>query len=341
MPGIVFTESSNLNNSIYGAVQAPVQEIILNKAKTMEERETAMKHVFKFTNSEHFAESYTDLTSMGGFMPTPEAGAVNITGMQEGFAKIIKNFSWTNSFRISPEIIEDSKAVDLKARPEAFVAAYYATRERFAAAAIGAALQGQTAFTFGGMSFDASSADGVAAFAAAHPSAVDAGYTQSNICSNALTADNLGLVETAMQNLKDDNGESLTIAPTTIVIPNLAAAKKAAFVAAGSYSDPTNDTGAFNYQVGRWNIVVWQQLNDYLPASMVASGAFPWFLVDEDYKEDVGGAIFQDRKALAVDSYEDKNTYCNIWRGRARFGVGIKDFRAMFAGGIASASALS
>lgn len=341
MANIVFTESSGLNNSIYGNVQAPIQEIILNKAKSIEERNQMISKIFKETNSTHFAESYTDMTAMGGFAPTAEGGALNIDGMQEGFAKTLHNVTWTNSFGISREMIDDSNVIDLKSRPEAFVASYYASREKFGAALIGNALQGNSSFTFKGRVFDAKAADGQAMFYASHPSVVDSAYTQSNICSNALTADNLGLVETAMQNLKDDMGESLNIAPTTIVIPNTADAKKAAFAAAGSYSDPTNDYDAFNYHVGRWTIIVWNALNDYIPANMVASGAFPWILLDEDYNQSVGGAIFQTREALSIDSYEDKNTYANIWRGRARFAAGFKDFRAMYAAGIASASALS
>ena len=337
MAGIVFSESSNLANSIYGAVQAPIQEIILSKAESIEQRGSIVDKLFKKTSSTHFAENYAELTSMTGFAPTPENGALNIGGMQEGFSKTLHNVTWTNSFRISREMIEDAQAVSMRDRPEAFIDSFYRTRDKFCAALIGSALSGNATFTFGGTGFDAKSADGQCAFYASHPSAVDSSYTQSNVCSNTLSAANLGLVETAMQNLKDDNGESLPIAPNTIVIPNTAAAKAAAFAAAGSYSDPTNDYDAFNYHVGRWNIVVWNTLNDYVDMS----NSTPWFLIDTEYSQMFSSLIFQEREALSIDSYEDKNTYANIWRGRARFAAGVKDWRGIYAAGVYGATALT
>lgn len=338
MPGIVFSEASGLNDTLFGKVQGPVQEIILSKAKSMEERSTAIDRLFKKTTSTHFGETYSELTSMDGFMPTPENGALNIAGMQEGFKKFLQNVNWTNSFRISRNMIDDTDVISLKDRPEAFIASYYTSRERFAAALVGGALSEKATVKVGKMVFDATAADGLSLFNAGHKSAVDAGYTQSNICSNTLSAANLGLVETAHQNLKDDNGMSLKICPTTIVIPNTAKAKADAFAAIGSDKDPTTSNNAFNYQVGRWNLLIWQELNDFVTTT---STTYPWFLIDEDYNKTFGSMILQERQALEVDSYEDKSSYANIWRGFSRFTGGFKDWRGVFAGGISSADALS
>ena len=60
--------------------------------------------------------------------------------MQEGFDKFLEHMTWKNSFSLSREIVEDSKLMDLKKQPAAFVAGYYRTRERFGAALFGAAI---------------------------------------------------------------------------------------------------------------------------------------------------------------------------------------------------------
>jgi hypothetical protein len=41
------------------------------------------------------------------------------------------------------------------------------------------------------------------------------------------------------------------------------------------------------------------------------------------------GAVWFDRKPLEVRSYKDDKTEANVWVGRARFGAGYGDFRAM------------
>lgn len=337
MPNIIFSESSGVADSAFGKAQAPIQEIVLSTSKTREETEAAYKHIFKMTKSTHYAEKYAGFTGFKGFAPTPENGANHRDGMQETFGKILENVRWTNEFVISHEMVEDSDIMNFRERPETFVNSYYDAREDYAAATIGNALSGKASMTFGGMTFDLTCADKLPLFHAAHPSAINASMTQSNVCSNPLTAANLDLVETAHQNLRDDHGKSLNIAPMTLVIPNTAYAKRAAFAAAGSERDPVSSNNAFNYQVGRWNILVWQGLNDYVTTN---GETFPWFTLDEVYNERFSSAIFQDRSDLRLNSHIDESNWANVWSGIARFVAGFKDFRAFFAGGVSGAAAL-
>lgn len=338
MPNIVFSEASGVADSIYGKSQAPIQEFVLSTAKTREETETAYKKLFKMTRSTHYGEKYSGLTGMNGFAPTAENGANNIDGMRETFSKTLENIRWTDSFRISREMIDDATVISLAERPQAFVDGFYYTREEYAAALFGAALSGKDKITFKGFTCDVTGADNLPLFHAAHPSVINSSNVQSNVCSNVLSAEALDLVETAHQNLRDDNMKSLHIAPSTIVIPNTAKAKRIAFAAAGSERDPVTNNNAFNYQVGRWNILVWQGLNDFVETD---GEQFPWFLIDEAYNQKYGTAIFQDRTDLEINSYIDNNTHANIWTGYARFVAGFKDFRGVFAGGVAGAAALA
>lgn len=338
MANIIFSESSGVADSVFGKSQAPIQEFILSTAKTREETESAYKRIFKMTRSTHYAERYGGTTGFKGFRPTAENGANNRDGMQETFAKTLNNIRWTDEFVVSHEMVEDSLIMDFRERPQGFIDGYYDTREDYAAAVIGNALMGKSSFNYYGTECDITGADGLPLFHAAHPSVINASNVQTNVCSNPLSAEALDLVETAHQNLRDDHMKSLTIAPMTLVIPNTAKAKRIAFAAAGSEKDPTTANNAFNYQVGRWNILVWQKLNDYVE---IDGEDFPWFTLDEAYNQRFSTAIFQDRSDLQIKSHIDDSNWANVWSGIARFVAGFKDFRGVFAGGVNGAAALA
>lgn len=328
MANIVFSESSGLNDSIYGKIQAPIQMCITKRAEAFEQ-ESQIERIYTKTTSTHFAESYTSLTAMSGFEPINENGAAPTDGMQEGYRKLLENCDWADTFRISKRMMMDAQVVDMKSRPEQFVAGYYRTRERFAAALLGAATTGAVSVTFGGHQFDTTAADKECLFSGAHPSILDSSYTQANVFTNAMSDKDLGLVETAMQNFCGDNGELLGVSPDTIIIPNTEAAKSAVFAAIGSDKDPDTANNGFNYQFARWNVIIWPYLNQF-----VSAAASPWILMDSDYNKTYRGAVFQERSDLEIDSYEDKATWANVWRGFARFTAGFHDWRAFACGGI-------
>jgi phage major head subunit gpT-like protein len=333
MPNITFTEASGLNDSIYGKSQAPIRMLIETNAEAFE-KSSILDKVFAMEKSTHYGEKYTTLTAMDEFEPVGENGSHPVAGMQEGYAKILENMTWKNSFSISREIIEDSKNIDLRKKPTQFVTSYYRTRERFGAALYGAAIGGGTTFTFGGKTFDAKSADGSALFATNHPSKVK-GAAQSNKFADTFSADALAYAESAMQNFRGDNGEVLAVAPDTILIPNDAALKKAVFEAIGADKDPDTANNGFNYLFGRWRVIVWAYLNEFISA-----GVKPWILLDSSYNTTYGGAIFQDRTPLEVRSSIDEDTDANIWRGYSRFTDGFNDWRFAAVGGISGGTTL-
>ena len=150
---------------------------------------------------------------------------------------------------------------------------------------------------------------------------------------NAFSADGLGLVETAMQNYKDDKGNILGVVPDTIVIPNQMSLKKAVFACIGADKDPATSNNGFNYQFGRWNVIVdpyWQP----------ADGTSPWIVLSSQYNEDNIGAVWFDRKPLTLKADEDPATWNMVWRGRARFSAGFNDWRAFAIGGVATGTEL-
>lgn len=328
---MIFSEGSGLNDSIYGKVQAPIR-LYLESREEAYEKESCLKQIFGEQKSNNWAEGYSGLTGFQGFKPVGENGAYPQEEVQEGHTKVIVNQTFKDSFAISREMIDDDKTGAMKKRPEGFLKGYYRTQERLGAALLAGAVSGSTAVNFEGMAFDAKCADGGALFSKTHAAKVK-GAAQSNLFSNELTAEDLGKLETAMQNFRGDTGELLGIAPKTIVIPNDAALKKAAFEAVGSIDDPASSNNAFNYQYGRWNVVVWPYLNEFL-----AAGVKPWFLLDKDFSDLVGCLIWQNRKELEVKS-EIAGNDANVWKGYARFGAGFGDWRGVCVGGITGGTA--
>lgn len=334
MANITFSEGSGLNDSIYGKSQAPLRMLIESKAEAFEEK-SILNEVFMMDESKHWAEKYSTLTAMDGFSPVGENGAYPVDGMEEGFSKTLEHMTWKNSFAISREIMEDGKLLDLKKKPVGFVKSYYRTRESLGAALFGAAMNKSATAAFRGRNFDTTCADGLTLFHKEHLSKVSA-MKQTNMFANGFSADALAYVETAMQNFKGDNDDLVNVTPNTILIPNDPGLKKAVFAAIGADKDPDTANNGYNYQFGRWNVLIWNYLNPF-----VAEGTAPWILADLDYNNEYGGAIFTDRTPLDVRSSIDENTDANVWRGYARFTAGFNDWRAFAIGGVVGGTELA
>ena len=245
--GIVFSEGSGLNDSIYGKCQAPIRMFLEQRGEEME-KNSLLNDLFLMGTSENYGDMFTTMTAMEGFEPVGENGAYPGDSMQEGYSKLIVYETWKDSFTISKEMIEDAKLMDMKKQPAAFMTAYKRTREKFGAAIYGGAMMGSTSITFKNKSFDIKCADGQALFSTAHPAKVSGG-NQCNKFSNTFSADALGLVEAAMHLYRGDRGEILDVAPSTILIPESAAMKKAVFAAIGADKNPTDATNAFQLPV--------------------------------------------------------------------------------------------
>lgn len=334
MAELIFTEASGLQDSVYGKSQDPIRMFIEKRAEAFEAQSVVNK-IFVQDKSNNYAEKYTAMTAMSGFQPVGENGNYPSDMMQESFAKVLEHETWKDSFRISQEMVEDSKLIDLKKQPAAFITAYYRTREQFGAALLAGAVGGSKTVTFAGKSFHCTSADAEALFSKAHPAKGEGVAAQSNMFAEAFSADALGAVESEMQDFRGDTGEILDVAPDTIIIPNVHTLKKAVFEAVGADKDPNTANNGFNYQFGRWNIIVWPYLNQYL-----SSGATPWILMDSRYNEEYAGAVWLDRIPLTVHSTIDDETDANVWRGRARFIAGFNDWRAFAVGGITGGTEL-
>lgn len=333
MAQIIFGKMSGLNDSIYGKSEAPIKAFLEENVKAYTDMSFVEK-VFKMMSSDNYGEKLTSLTSLAqGFMPVGEGGAYPKDDRQEGYSKFMEHETWKDSFTVTKEMMEDSKLLDLnRTGAKGFIDAYALTREKYGASILVGAVNG-TSTTFRGMKVDCTCNDGLSIFSTAHTSSTGNADVQSNKFSNEFDEDALGLVETAMQNFYDDNGEVLTVAPDTIIIANDAAMKKKVFAAIGADKDPNTSNNAFNYVFGRWNVITSPYLNG-LP-----KGA--WILEDSKYNDNYNGLIWFDRIPLTISSYIDENTDNNVWKGRSRFVAGCNDWRGIAVAGITGGTTLS
>lgn len=332
MANITFAEGSGLADSVFGKSQAPIRLFIEKKGEAFEQQ-SIVKEIFSMETSKHFGEKLTSMTAMDGFKPVGENGEYPVDGMQEGYSKFLEHVTWKDKFSISREMVDDSVTMELRKQPAAFTAGYYRTREKFGAALLGAAIDKAVAATYGGKSFDTKSADGVCLFDKAHPSKVSK-KTQTNQFADAFSNDALAAMECAMQDFRGDNDEVLDVAPATIIIPNQYQLKKDVFAAIGADKDPATANNGFNYNFGRWNVIVWPYLNQFIKA-----GTAPWILMDGEYNNEKKGAVWFDRVNLEVRS-EIASNDANEWKGYARFTAGFNDWRAFAVGGVAGGSTL-
>ena len=333
MANITFTEGSGLQDSIFGKSQEPIKMFLEKRGEAFEQA-SMLPELFNISPSNHWGEKFTTMTAMEGFQPVGENGDYPVDGMQEGFSKFLEHMTWKNSFSLSREIVEDGKLMDLKKQPAGFITSYYRTREKFGAALLGAAITGATSTKFYGKTFSTLGADGKCLFAKEHPSALGK-KKQSNLFADGFSSDALAAAESAMQDFRGDNEEVLDVAPTTILIPNEYTLKRDVFAAIGADKDPNTANNGFNFNFGRWNVIVWPYLNQFITA-----GTKPWVLLDSKYNETYGGAVWNDRIQLAVRSTIDENTDANVWRGRSRFNAAFNDWRFAAIGGVATGNAL-
>ena len=334
MADIVFSEASGLQDSIYGKCLYPLRMLIESQAEAFEQ-ESIVKKLFNMEKSDKFAEQITGMTSMAGPKPVGEGGDYVTDGFQEGYSSVFQHVTWKDQFEVTEEMIDDNRIIQLKAAPTGFVKAWNRTREMFGARLFGSAMAATTgSFKVNGFTFSTKTADGQNLFATGHTSKTGKGSTQSNRYEDAFSADALAAMEAAMQGFKDDNGVILDVSPDTIVIPNDWALKKAVFAAIGADKDPDTANNGANYIFGRWNVVIWPYLNQF-----ITSGTAPWMLMDSTYNKVNYGNAWFDRKPLTINQKIADNDNL-LTKGKGRWSAGFHDWRAFAVGGISDGTAL-
>lgn len=251
---VIFSKASGVNDSFFGKSQEPIKAFIEKHVEEFE-KNSMLNKVFVTEQSKNFAEKFTYKTKLGNFADVGENGVYPRSLVQEGYAKVLEPHEWKNQFAVTQTMLEDSKLFDLKGEMLGFSDGYNRTKEQFGAALLSGAAD--KSVTFGGKTYDTTSADGAALFSAAHTSVTDGYADQCNLFGDAFSYDVLCAMEEAMQNFRDDDGNLVNICPDTLIIPNDYKLRKAVFEAIGAEGIPGTANNSFNYQFGSWNVIIW------------------------------------------------------------------------------------
>lgn len=319
-----FSKNSNVNDSIFGKSQAPIKAFLEEQDEAFSKM-SIIPYVFTEDTTTNYAEKYGYETALQNFEPVGENGAYPISGFQEGYSKTIEPDEWKNSFRVTQQMMEDAKFGKIKSQSKGFMLSYYRTKELFASSILNSGMNTSMVFGATGKTFDITCADGQPIFSLNHPSKTGRTGVQSNIFNLPFSYDNLNKVEEAMHYFTDDDGNLLSMNPDTIVISDRAKIKKAVFDAIGSDGTPGTANTGYNYNFGRWNVVI----SPYIDRGITGTNDDSWFLIDRDYNEAAYGLIWLKRIELAINSYVDENTDANIFKGRSRYGAGANNWRVI------------
>lgn len=339
MAGILLTQESGFADSLYGKSAAPIHMMMEQSLEAFEQR-SALNKIFSMRSSKHYAEKMTALSALDDFSPTGENGAYTDSSFEEVFDQTLQHTTWKNRMSISAELIEDNNTGIMKTRAAKFTQSYGRTRERFGAALIAGATG--TSIQFGGKTFKTTCSDGLPLFSTAHPNFYDvrdnvknSKRAQSNLFAGEFSVSILDELEARMQNFVGDKDEILGLVPDTIIIPNDAKQKRDVFAAIGAEYDPNSSNNGFNFQYGRWNVIIWPYWQ-----RKAGSTDKPFILMDSSFNDLDGTAVWFDRVPLKVKAFVDDKNDAGVYQGRARFSAGFNNWRGMLMGGVSTGTAL-
>lgn len=344
---VIFNIDEAVRNSAFNILQEPFKMKMTKELEAFEKK-SILPYLYVMQTMDTFQEEYRSKTSMDGFKPTEDMEVAGLSDFEESYRMVMRVQTWTNSFAVSKQTIEDNQLQQINPQAMGFVTSYYRTRENYGVRMLGAALGEDYApykikASVQGLGND--TADGtvegtrVAYFKKDHKT-VGGKYTQSNKfkTSAALTvdgsdpeeesklADLIGQIDSIMSTYKGDKGEIIPTDIDTIIIAEDFRLKDTLQRALKSrYNERMGGNGE-NLFYGKYELVVCPYLNQLDAFSETKKGIL---LVSRSKNRECLGAVWKDRTPLEIRSYIDNGTQANIWAGRSRFGVTFGDFRAM------------
>ena len=344
---VIFNIDEAVRNSAFNILQEPFKMKMTKELEAFEKK-SILPYLYVMQTMDTFQEEYRSKTSMDGFKPTEDMEVAGLSDFEESYRMVMRTQTWTNSFAVSKQTIEDNQIQQIHTQAMGFVTSYYRTRENYGVRMLGAALGEDYApykikAAVQGLGND--TADGtvegtrVAYFKKDHKT-VGGKYTQSNKfkTSAALTvdgsdpeeesklADLIGQIDSIMSTYKGDKGEIIPTDIDTIIIAEDFRLKDTLQRALKSrYNERMGGNGE-NLFYGKYELVVCPYLNQLDAFSETKKGIL---LVSRSKNRECLGAVWKDRTPLEIRSYIDNGTQANIWAGRSRFGVTFGDFRAM------------
>lgn len=366
--GIIFNIEESVRNSGFNVLQEPIK-MILDKQVEAYEKESIIDKFFVKKTTDRYMEEYRSLTAMDGFKPTEDMEVAPISDFEESYFQQFTFQTWTNSFVISKQTMEDGNMNNINGGALNFIKSHGRTRELYAVRVIGAALGNEypeykiLAKTGKGMDTTTGEIEGEKQvyFHKAHKtvklrdgrvfdkdgnvvakgtpdakpyieqsnkfSIADLDMTSGKVADlEEKVLDVLGQVEAKMAVYKDDKGNIIPVEVDTIFVgKNYRLVDVLKRGLQSRYGAAMGGNGV-NTQYGKYTIVECPYLSGIDGFKDADNGLI---LASSSRNQEGLGAAWFDRKPLEVRSYKDDKNEANVWAGRARWGAGFGDFRAM------------
>ena len=347
--GIIFNIEQSARLSDFNILQEPIKMILDNEVEAFE-KGSIIPEVFVQKTTDRYMEEYRSSTSMDGFKPTEDMEVAGISDFEESYFQQFTTQIWTNSMVISKQTMEDNKMMDIDTKSMGFIKSYGRTREQYAVAMIGAGLGNTYAdlkiYAKAGKGMDTVDGDIEGTrqqyFHNAHKTVKLRDGREQITQSNKFYADLkfdanianieekvldvLGQVEAKMNVYKDDKGNIVPVEVNKIVTGKNYRLVDILMRGLKSKYGAAMEGNGVNTQYGKYKVITNAYLSGIKGFTDKESGLL---LISEDRNREGLGAVWFDRVPLTVRSYVDQKTEANVWAGRARFGAGFGDFRAM------------
>ena len=347
--GIIFNIEQSARLSDFNILQEPIKMILENEVEAFE-KGSIIPEVFVQKTTDRYMEEYRSSTSMDGFKPTEDMEVAGISDFEESYFQQFTTQIWTNSFVVSKQTMEDNKMMDIDTKSMGFIKSYGRTREQYAVHMIGAAL-GHTypeykIYAKSGKGMDTTNGeiegtrqqyfyndhvtvklkDGREQQHQGNKFYADLKFDANVANLEDKVLDVLGQVEARMAVYKDDKGNIVPVEVNKIVTGKNYRLVDILMRGLKSKYGSAMEGNGVNTQYGKYKVITNAYLSGIKGFTDKESGLL---LISDDRNREGLGAVWFDRVPLTVRSYIDDKTEANVWAGRARFGAGFGDFRAM------------
>lgn len=330
---IVISKNSGLNDDFWKPTAQVVNAVLKDTDAEQTKYDQLVKQIAIEKKSKKYAEKQTSVTALGNFGIVPEGDTAPLADIQEGTPKLIVHSQFMQEFHITAEMVEDDETSTIKGAASQFVNAYKRSRAQLATDFISA--EGAE-FSYGSKTgMDRATGDGKGLFATDHVGVKADVAAQSNVYTNAFSADILIRLASIGRNFKSESGYVTGYAFNKIIIPGncwqLEETIKRLIESDHIISSDYNDV---NTQKGKWELVV-------DPLWEAASGKAPFILMSDEANKAYNGTVFYDRIGLDIKNETDIHSRNLIYNGRARMSIGANNWRHVIMGGADVGTTLS
>ena len=245
-----------------------------------------------------------------------DTGRVPYSEPVKGYESTFSHHEFAHGIMVERKLIDDNRISQALDAAGNLGDSAFRVREAAGANVFINAFSAATASALDDYGVDVVGPDLVALGSAAHPTSPQDSTAIVNEGVLALTAANVSTTRQLHMELKDMNGDLLSIMPDEILVPP--ELEDTALTIVRSVLDPASANNAYNPQSSRFTVKTWHYLTD----------STAWFMIDSGLRRQ--SLRWYDRSPLEFAKEDDFDTLVGKWRAYMRWSLGWTDFRWVY-----------